>query len=309
MTATNYTRTLLIERATPVQVFDAVTNPRAWWSEDVLGDPDRLGSVFYYHFKDIHRGTFLVSQLDPGKRVVWHVLQNRFNFTRDPAEWTGTDIVFELAPAEGGTELRFTHIGLHPDEECYAVCNDSWNFYLASLHQLITTGSGQPNKGEANANPVVVPPPTGQLTETVTVNATPEAAFAAINNVRDWWSGSFEGDSHRLGDSFAYRYKHMHYSKQAVTELVPGRRIAWQVLESNLSFLADPSEWAGTTIMFDILPKGDKTEVTLTHVGLTALSECYDSCYSAWSSLVKTSLKELIEKGRTELLELDSAVA
>ena len=117
------------------------------------------GAIFYYHFKDIHRGTFKVSELVPGKRLVWHVVQNYFNFVTDTTEWTRTDIVIDLAPVSGGTELRFTHIGLKPSEECYEVCRDSWGFYLASLRNLITTGLGQPNKGEANANPTVVPPP------------------------------------------------------------------------------------------------------------------------------------------------------
>lgn len=299
MSKQDYTTTFTIEQATPAQVFAAVTNPRAWWSEDVIGDTDRLGAIFYYHFKDIHRGTFLISELEPDRKVVWHVLQNHFNFTRDKTDWTGTDIVFEITPVEQGTQLRFTHVGLHPDEECYQVCEDSWNFYIASLRQLISTGMGQPNKGEANANPVVVPPPPGQLSETITVAATPDAAYAAIRNVRDWWTGRIEGETARVGDSFTYRYKDLHYSKQRVSEMIPGRRIAWQVLESDLSFLDDPAEWAGTTIVFDIHPIGDTTEVTLTHVGLTAASECYDSCSAGWGSLVQAGLKTLIETGRS----------
>lgn len=167
MLGNSYTKTITFEHATPGQVFAAVTNPRAWWSEDVVGETDRLGAIFYYHFKDIHRGTFLVSELEPGRKAIWHVLQNHFNFTRDATEWTGNDIVFEIGAVDGGTELRFTHVGLNPAEECYDVCHDSWGFYLASLHQLVTTGTGQPNKGEANANPVIVPPPPGQLTNSV----------------------------------------------------------------------------------------------------------------------------------------------
>lgn len=159
MSENSYTRTMTFDRATPGQVFAAVANPRAWWSEDVLGSTDSLGAIFYYHFKDIHRGTFVITEMEPGRRMVWHVLQNHFNFLKDSTEWTGTDIVFEITPIEGGAQLRFTHVGLVPTEECFEVCNDSWNFYLASLHQLVTIGSGQPNKGEANANPVVVPAP------------------------------------------------------------------------------------------------------------------------------------------------------
>ncbi|WP_376703097.1 antibiotic biosynthesis monooxygenase [Mesorhizobium sp. ISC25] len=66
-------------------------------------------------------------------------------------------MVFDIAPTDKGTELRFTHVGLKPSEECYDVCHDSWHFYIASLRDLISKGSGQPNKGEENANPTVVP--------------------------------------------------------------------------------------------------------------------------------------------------------
>lgn len=155
----DYTTSFVVEQS-PEAVYAAVTNPRAWWSEDVDGEPNRLGGVFFYHYKDIHRGTFKVTELVPGKKVVWHVVQNYFNFIKDATEWTGTDIVFEIAKSGKGTELRFTHVGLKPSEECYDVCEDSWNFYVkASLQNYIANGIGQPNKGDQNDNPAVVPAP------------------------------------------------------------------------------------------------------------------------------------------------------
>ena len=102
MTEQNYTTSFTVDQ-TPEEVFAALANPRAWWSEDIDGETDKLGAIFYYHFKDIHRGTFKVSELVPGRKVVWHVLQNYFNFVKDTTEWTGTDIVFEIAPADGAT--------------------------------------------------------------------------------------------------------------------------------------------------------------------------------------------------------------
>ncbi len=146
-------------------------------------------------------------------------------------------------------------------------------------------------------------------TTSFTVDQSPETVFDAVNNVRAWWSGEFEGGTAKLGDVFTYRYKDIHYSKQQVTELVPGKRVAWRVLEGTLSFVTDKTEWAGTTITFDIARRSGKTEVVFTHVGLKPAVECYEICSDSWTSLIQGSLKQLIETGKTELLVLDASPA
>ena len=135
---------------TPEEVFAAINNVRGWWSDSIEGDTDRLGAEFYYHFKDIHRCRIKIVELVPDQKVVWHVLENYFNFTQDKTEWTDTRIRFEISRAGDKTELIFTHIGLVPLYECYEVCSDGWSTYInGSLRSLITTGKGQPNVGEA----------------------------------------------------------------------------------------------------------------------------------------------------------------
>jgi hypothetical protein len=89
-----------------------------------------------------------------------------------------------------------------------------------------------------------------------------------------------------LGGEFTYRYKDIHASKQKVTELVPGRKVVWTVTDSALQFVEHKDEWTGTKVVFDIVRKGDKTEIRFTHVGLVPNFDCYDACSKGWTQLL-----------------------
>jgi hypothetical protein len=136
------------------------------------------------------------------------------------------------------------------------------------------------------------------FTTTISVDKTPEEAFDAINNVRGWWSGEIEGRTDKLGEEFTYRYKDIHYSKQWISELVPGKKVVWLVLDSYLDFVKNKSEWNGTKVTFEIAKKGGKTEVRFTHVGLVPDYECYGDCSNAWGFYVNGSLRKLLTKGK-----------
>ena len=138
---------------------------------------------------------------------------------------------------------------------------------------------------------------TQSLTKTFAVDQTPSEVFAAINNVRGWWSGDIQGDTDRLGAEFTYRNKDVHRSTQKITELARGKRIVWQVLDSDLTFLKKRNEWNGTKIVFDISKKKDRTEVTFTHEGLVPDHECFDVCSNAWGFYITDSLRKLITSG------------
>jgi hypothetical protein len=136
------------------------------------------------------------------------------------------------------------------------------------------------------------------FTAVISVDQTPKEVFEAITNVRGWWSGEIDGPTDELGGEFTYRYQNLHYSKQKVTELVPGKRVAWLVLDSYLDFIEDKREWNGTRVTFDIATKGDKTEVRFTHAGLVPTGECYGACSNAWSGYIRDSLRSLITTGK-----------
>ena len=138
------------------------------------------------------------------------------------------------------------------------------------------------------------------FTTTISVDQTPQEAFDAINNVRDWWPGEIEGNTTKLNDEFTYRYKKMHYSKQKLVEVIPGKKVVWLVTDSSLNFVGNKSEWTGTKIIFDITEKGEKTQVRFTHQGLVPQFECFDACSNAWTDIVRDGLGGLITTGKGE---------
>lgn len=151
MSDQSYTTTFLVNQ-TPEEAFAAISNVRRWWSEEIEGPTDELGGEFTYHFEDVHRCKMKIVEFVPSEKVVWLCLENYFNFTTDQAEWTGTRISFEISKEGDKTRVRFTHLGLVPEYECFNVCSNAWGGYLTgSLKSLITTGAGAPNNAVRNA--------------------------------------------------------------------------------------------------------------------------------------------------------------
>lgn len=145
MSDQSYTMTISVDR-TPEQVFDAINNVRGWWSEEIEGNTDVVDQEFTFRVRDVHYSKIRVTELVPGKKVVWRVLDNYMNFVDDQSEWRDTEIRFELSEKDGATEVRFTHAGLVPAYECFDVCSNAWGFYVGgSLRNLITGGEGSPS--------------------------------------------------------------------------------------------------------------------------------------------------------------------
>lgn len=148
MKTQSFTTTILVD-STPQEAFDAINDVRGWWSGEIDGRTDQLGAEWTYRYKTIHRTTQKVTELVPGKRVVWHITASEINFVKDNSEWDGTDIVFDIAKKGDQTEVRFTHVGLVPTIECYDGCSGAWGFYVnESLRDFITKGKGRPYPDE-----------------------------------------------------------------------------------------------------------------------------------------------------------------
>jgi uncharacterized protein YndB with AHSA1/START domain len=142
MTSQNFRSTFTVAQP-PEEIFRAITNPRKWWTGDIEGSADQVGDEFSYRYGDVHYSKQKVTELVPGHKVVWQVVDSHLARPEDPNEWTGTHIIFEISCHDGQSELQFSHLGLVPDFECFDSCSSAWGFYInGSLRRLITTGEG-----------------------------------------------------------------------------------------------------------------------------------------------------------------------
>jgi hypothetical protein len=141
-------------------------------------------------------------------------------------------------------------------------------------------------------------------TTTIRVDRTPNEVFAAVNDVRGWWSEEVEGSTDQVGAQFRFRGHDdaetvEHLATIRVEELVPGERVVWRVVENSFSFTDDQSEWPGTEIRFELTEgKDGGTDVRFTHAGLLPDHECYEICSSAWSLYIRESLPNLLTTGQ-----------
>lgn len=146
---------------------------------------------------------------------------------------------------------------------------------------------------------------TPDFTASFTVDQSPSEAFQAIKNFRTWWSEEIDGPTDTLNESFFYHYKDVHLCKLKLIEIIPDKKLVYQILENEFSFTEDKTEWVDTRLIFEISTDGNKTNVQFTHQGLVPEYECYDICFEAWTTYITKSLYYLITTGKGEPNPLD----
>ena len=125
----------------------------------------------------------------------------------------------------------------------------------------------------------------------------PETALKGITDVQHWWAKNFEGSAARPGDIFTVRFGTT-FVTFLIAELVPGRKIVWQVTDCFLPWLQDKTEWLHTKCVWELELSGGVVQINFTHIGLAPEVECYESCRKGWDQHIKGSLQSLLVNGK-----------
>ena len=125
--------------------FDKINDVPAWWSKNFQGSAKKLNDIYTIRFGDIWK-MFKVVEFVPNKKAVWEVTDCHMPFLADQQEWKGTKLVWEISEQKDSTQIDFTHAGLTPEIECYALCNKGWTFFIhESLLKLLNENQGDPH--------------------------------------------------------------------------------------------------------------------------------------------------------------------
>ncbi|OQP48023.1 ATPase [Niastella yeongjuensis] len=130
----------------PISASEAIkkiSNITGWWGVNLTGNSEKQNDTFQITMGNDAFFDCTVTELVPGKRVVWSVSDCFMPWFTNKKEWSNTRLIFDLHENNGNTELQFTHEGLTPDIECYKDCEQGWTHWIkTSLQAYLTTGQG-----------------------------------------------------------------------------------------------------------------------------------------------------------------------
>jgi hypothetical protein len=134
-------------------------------------------------------------------------------------------------------------------------------------------------------------------TVNISVKQSAASAFRCIKDIAGWWTVNVEGQSQQLDDVFT-----VHFGETFITikviELVPDKKIGWQVIDCYKHWLTNKKEWRDTIMSWEITTANNDTQINFTHIGLLPGIECYEGCEKAWNFYVQKSLFKLLTVGK-----------
>ena len=137
----------LMVNASAPEAMEKISRVNLWWAKKFKGSAAKLNDEFSVYFggPDDTFVDFKISEVIPGKKVVWLVTDCNLHWIDDKKEWKNTEVIYTLTEKEGKTQIDFVHKGLNPESECYESCKPGWTHHLKdSLQKLIDNGTGFP---------------------------------------------------------------------------------------------------------------------------------------------------------------------
>jgi len=143
---------------------------------------------------------------------------------------------------------------------------------------------------------------TPNYTRTITVRNTSNAAYRALTSgIESWWTKP-DTPLTRVGDraKFTFPPGKSFWTFEA-TLLKPVERVEMRCVEALHLHEGQPKEieqeWLGTTVIWDIIPNGDETDIRVEHIGLVPTLLCYEICEAGWDMFFVDSLKAYLDTG------------
>lgn len=139
----NYHKSIKVN-ASAEEAMTKISQVNKWWAKKVKGKTENPDDKFTVDFGDTFVD-FQITEVIPGKKVVWKVTNCNLHWIKNKKEWNNTEVVFELSGKKDQTHISFTHIGLVPGFESYENCEEGWNEHVGeSLVKFINEGKGMP---------------------------------------------------------------------------------------------------------------------------------------------------------------------
>jgi hypothetical protein len=127
------------------QAFEMVqTGVQIWWAKNFEGSSAKMDDEFTVHFGETFV-TFKITELIPGKRIVWYCTDCNLHWVKDRKEWKDTQLVWEFSGKGQHSKIDMTHVGLVPGIECFETCTQGWDqHFKGSLLKILSENKNVP---------------------------------------------------------------------------------------------------------------------------------------------------------------------
>ncbi|MCG3268798.1 SRPBCC domain-containing protein [Yoonia sp. I 8.24] len=142
---------------------------------------------------------------------------------------------------------------------------------------------------------------TNNYQEKIQVSASQDACFKAVaTQMEKWWTETIEGGLKAVGDKVTARFPPDYgYWTFEASVMKGSSRLEMICVDAHHRVEGQPKEidqeWLGTKIIWEFEVIAGKTEITMTHDGLTPTLNCWGICLDGWNHFLKTSLKAYLD--------------